>query len=52
MGSKAQAKASSENAKRMKEAGIKRTQCLCPIHGTHYVPVPFNGMCNRSPKHK
>lgn len=31
MGSKAQAKANSENAKRMKELGIRRTTSACPM---------------------
>lgn len=40
MGSKAQAKASSENAKRMKERGERRTQTRCPIC-THMVSLPY-----------
>lgn len=31
MGSKAQAKANSENAKRMKELGIRRSTGACPM---------------------
>jgi hypothetical protein len=31
MGSKAQAKASSENARRMKDMGIRRTSGSCPM---------------------
>jgi hypothetical protein len=42
MGSKAQAKASSENAKRMKEKGIRRISTRCPICN-RMVPLPYPG---------
>lgn len=44
MGSKAQAKASSENAKRMKAAGIVRKTMRCPVC-TKIVPLSHNYRC-------
>jgi hypothetical protein len=39
MGSKAQAKASSENAKRMKDLGIRRRTGSCPMSCGAQVPI-------------
>lgn len=39
MGSKAQAKASSENAKRMKDAGIRRKTGSCPMGCGAQIPI-------------
>lgn len=45
MGSKAQAKASSENAKRMKERGEIRKTMRCPVC-TKIVPLNHNYRCS------
>ena len=39
MGSKSQAKANSENAKRMKEQGIRRKTGACPMSCGKQIPV-------------
>jgi len=46
MGSKAQAKSSSEYAKFMKQNGIMRRTGTCPIAPTHYFPLGINGLLN------
>ena len=45
MASKAQAKASSEYAKYMKDRGIRRQTARCPINHHHFYPIP-NGIEN------
>lgn len=44
MGSKAQAKASSEQAKRMKDQGIKRTTTNCPVGCGARISIPLGSL--------